>query len=102
MTSDGSQHLHLLFRDKNGHISGAMQPKTPAAIEALLNGTPYRDDLALWDVVTGKVERAYHVSKLGWVAITRCSGTHDGECAEVGVSLVVGGDIRFGKQLGAL
>jgi hypothetical protein len=94
-----SEHLHLAVRHENGVIEGDFRHRTADEIESMLNGTPYRDDPELWDVIIGKLERGYCVNPRSWVAVTRCSGTSDEECVQAGTSIVIGGDIRLKKRL---
>lgn len=51
-----SGHLHVLTRNGDD-VGGSMSPLNRTDVEKLLNGTPYRDETTLWNVVTGKATR---------------------------------------------
>jgi hypothetical protein len=95
------KHLHVLARNK-GELSGSGQQLTGADVEGMFNGTPYRDEPALWNVVTGKLERGYVVVNDGWVAVARCSGIDQEECTDLLVNVAVAGDIRAATKAGLL
>lgn len=95
------RHLHVLARNK-GNLTGSGEQMTAADVEAMFNGTPYRDELELWHTVTGKIDRGYVVVAEGWVAVVRCRGASQSECADVLVNVATSGDIRAARQAGSL
>lgn len=92
------QHLHVIARNKENLSGSGGRRLSVSDVEAMFNGTPYRDELALWNAVTGKVDRGYVVVSDGWVAVARCHGTNDSQCVDTLVSVTATGDIRAAIQ----
>ena len=94
---DQTGHLHLVARNGTT-ISGDGHRLTRTDIEGYFNGTPYRDEPALWDVVTGRSPRGYVIMPAGWVAITRCAADTQDACAELLTQVTAAGDVRHGRE----
>jgi hypothetical protein len=96
-------HLHIFARLANGELTGNGRRLTSVEAQVFLAQHGYRDSPELNSVVKGKFDRGYHVNNGGvsWVAVSRCDGGTDRECAAASVSVVTGADIRalssFGK-----
>lgn len=63
-----THHLHVLARNR-GSLSGEVRRLSPQNVEQIFNGTAYRDETALWHVVTGKADHGYAIVVDGWVAV---------------------------------
>lgn len=94
---DLANHLHIVARTGTS-LSGNGHRLTPTDIEGMLNGTPYRDELALWDVVAGRSPLGYVIVPGGWVAVVSCEGTDEAGCKDVLFDVTVTGDVRHGNE----
>lgn len=94
---DLANHLHIVARTGTS-LSGNGHHLTPTDIEGMLNGTPYRDELALWDVVAGRSPLGYVIVPGGWVAVVSCGGADEAGCKDVLFDVTVTGDVRHGNE----
>lgn len=95
--SDQTGHLHIVARTGTD-LSGDGHHLDREHIARYLNGTPYRDQPALWDVVTGHSPRGYVIVPTGWVAVVRCAGADQKACEDILFDVTVAGDVRHGNE----
>lgn len=88
-----ADHFHILARN-GADLSGDARQLSARDVEAGLDGTPYGSAPAIRLVIDRGAGRGYSIVDDGWVAVARCKGTDQDECARVLAIVTMGGDVR--------